>query len=895
MSHFMESKESLLKKFKTNPQKGLTGSQANQNILEYGANVLSAAKPPSLVSRILSACGEPMIIMLILAAVIAVAVNIILYTKGAEADFLECVGIFAAISISIVITIVMEGRSAKAFETLTKITDDTAVKVIRDGHPKLISQKEIAAGDIVIVETGDKIPADGRLIESISLQADESSLTGESVPVKKNPDLMLSDEKTPVAERFNMLYSGCFITNGSAKMIVTDVGYGTEFGKIAAELSKTEKTSTPLQEKLGKLGKTIAFFGTAAAAIAFLVQLFIFIKTDTATLGNIAEAFITSIVLIVASVPEGLPTIVAISLAINIIKMSKQNALVKKMVACETVGCINVICSDKTGTLTENRMTVVNIYDGKTMIEPQKLETGSLLKNFCINSNADVNFDEKEIKFLGNPTECALLHAAKTAGYDYNDIRSNHKIDYVFPFSSENKNMTTVADISGELIAFSKGSPEKIISQCNLSESQIDEITERITGFQEKACRVIAFSHKKISINNNNESGYESARSEIESEMVFDGFTAITDPLRKDVYDAVKSCRSAGIDLKILTGDNIVTAKAIANELNLLSEDHLAVEARDLEHLSDEELTEQLTKIRIIARSTPVVKMRVVNLLKSDGHIVAVTGDGINDAPAIKNADVGIAMGITGTEVSKEAADIVLLDDSFSTIVKAVQWGRGIYENFQRFICFQLTTNLASVTTVLSSIFLGLGAPFTALQLLWINIIMDGPPALTLGLEPIRDDLMKRQPIKRNSYIISKRILSKILLSGLFMAIIVILQKKFNFLEAEAGQESTVLFTLFVLFQLFNAFNSRELTDTSIFKNIYRNKLMLLVVGITFGIQIIIIQFAGAFFKTVPLSFAMWVKITALAFTVILAAEVFKLIKRALGSGIREAAGNVSK
>ncbi|MCL2688717.1 MAG: calcium-translocating P-type ATPase, PMCA-type [Chitinispirillia bacterium] len=881
MNHFMESKESLIRKFKTNPQKGLTDFQAAQNILEYGANVLSAAKSPSLISRVFSACGEPMIIMLILAAVIAVAVNIILHTKGAEADFLECVGIFAAISISIIITVAMEGRSAKAFETLTKITDDTAVKVIRDGHPKLISQKEIAVGDIIVIETGDKIPADGRLIESISLQADESSLTGESVPVKKNPDIMISDEKTPVAERFNMLYSGCFITNGSGKMIVTDVGYGTEFGKIAAELSKTEKTSTPLQEKLGKLGKTIAFFGTAAAAIAFLVQLFIFMKTDTATLANIAEAFITSIVLIVASVPEGLPTIVAISLAINIIKMSKQNALVKKMVACETVGCINVICSDKTGTLTENRMTVVNIYDGNTMIVPEKLNSGLLIENFCINSNADVNFNENEIKFLGNPTECALLHAAKTAGYDYTDIRGNQKISYVFPFSSENKNMTTIADISGESVAFSKGSPEKIISQCNLSESQTEEITKQITRFQEKACRVIAFSHKKISINNNkSESDYESARRDIESEMIFDGFAAITDPLRKDVYDAVNSCRSAGIDLKILTGDNIITAKAIANELNLLSEDHLAVEARDLEHLSDEELTKQLTKIRIIARSTPVVKMRVVQLLKSDGHVVAVTGDGINDAPAIKNADVGIAMGITGTEVSKEAADIVLLDDSFSTIVKAVQWGRGIYENFQRFICFQLTTNLASVTTVLSSIFLGLGAPFTALQLLWINIIMDGPPALTLGLEPIRDDLMKRQPTKRNSYIISKRILSKILLSGIFMAVIVILQKKFNFLQADAAQESTVLFTLFVLFQLFNAFNSRELGDTSIFKNIHRNKLMLFVVGMTFGVQVIIIQFAGAFFKTVPLSFEMWVKITALAFTVILAAEVFKLTRK---------------
>ncbi|MDR0308122.1 MAG: calcium-translocating P-type ATPase, PMCA-type [Chitinispirillales bacterium] len=876
MSSFTESKEAVLKRLNSNPDKGLSDSQVAENTAKYGSNVLAAKKQVSLIRRVIEAACEPMIILLILAAVIAVVVNIVLYMTGGHADFLECVGIFAAISISVIIAVVMEGRSAKAFEALTKINDDTTIKVIRNGKPQLICQKSIVAGDIVLIGTGDKIPADGRLLESVSLYTDESSLTGESVPVKKNAGAVISDESTPVAERLNMLYSGSFITNGSGKMVVAAVGYDTEFGKIAAELSATEKTSTPLQEKLGKLGKTIALFGSIAAAIAFVVQLIIFVSEGTANLKNIAEAFLTSIVLIVASVPEGLPTIVAISLAINIMKMAKQNALVKKLVACETIGSINVICSDKTGTLTENRMTVTDIYESKKIIKPENLKDGLLLENICINSTADINLTGNEVKFIGNPTEGALIFAAKKAGFDYAEIRTKYTAEHVFPFSSENKNMTTIVRTPCGLTAFSKGSPEKILSMCDISESDVKEALKQITSFQEKAHRVIAFSHRTVSAYND----FEAKRAQIESDMVFDGFVAITDPLRADVYEAVKNCRSAGIDLKILTGDNIVTAKAIAEELDLLEDGFQACEAKDLEHLSDEELTGKLSKVRIIARSTPIVKMRVVNLLKAVGHVVAVTGDGINDAPAIKNADVGVAMGITGTEVSKEAADIVLLNDSFSTIVKAVQWGRGIYENFQRFISFQLTANFSSVTVVLSSIFMGLGAPFTALQLLWVNIIMDGPPALTLGLEPIHDNLMKRRPTQRNANIITRGMLTRIIGNGLYIAIVSLLQFKFNFLEASQEQEHTVLFALFVMFQLLNSFNSRELGNVSIFKNIARNRLMLSVVGITFGVQILIIQFAGAFFRTVPLSFVMWIKIIGMAATVIFVSEIFKIIKR---------------
>ena len=876
MEIFMEPKNDVLDRLGSDKENGLTSEQVVESATKHGRNVFSKEKPISLGRRIVEAASEPMIIMLIMAAVVALGVNIARYVTGGEADFLECLGIFMAISLSIVITVIMEGKSAKAFEALSRINDDTMVKVIRDGKTKLVPQNDVVVGDIVCVETGDRLSVDGRLLDSISLNADESSLTGESLPVEKDADAIIGNIKTPVADRLNMLYSGCYITSGYGRMIATSVGDNTEFGKIAKELSINEKATTPLQEKMGRLGKVITILGTTAAAIVFFIQLLIFIANGTASLDTISEAFITSIVLIVAAVPEGLPTIVAVSLAINIIKMSKQNALVKKMIACETIGCINVICSDKTGTLTENRMTITDIFSNDEIIKPERLINSDLLTNFCVNGNADVNFEKRQPQFIGNPTECALIMAANKAGIDYLTLRKQSNVIHSFPFSSETKNMTTIIQGGNGIIAYTKGSPERIIGSCDMEPDQKNRVELKILEFQKKACRVIAFAHKEIS----EISDYENSRDEIETVMLFDGFVAITDPLREEVHEAVERCRSAGIELKMLTGDNIITATAIANQLHILDENYIAVEASVFDNISDDELARMLPQIRVIARSTPTVKMRVVNALKANGHVVSVTGDGINDAPAIKNADVGIAMGISGTEVTKAASDIVLLDDSFATIVKAVQWGRGIYENFQRFIQFQLTVNLASVVVVLFSIIAGFKSPFTALQLLWINIVMDGPPALTLGLEPIRSDLMNKLPTERNANIVSKSMLSRILFSGIYISVVFLSQQSFNFLGGTEEQMPTILFTLFVAFQLFNAFNSRELTNVSILKNIVENKLMLLVFAITFSLQLVITQIGGSFFGTTALPFVMWIKIIGVAFTVILISELIKLIKR---------------
>ena len=767
-------------------------------------------------------------------------------------------------------------KSRDSITELMDIRPDYANILKKDGTIEKVDPNKVKVGDTIIVKPGEKVPLDGVIIEGQGT-LDTSSLTGESLPTAKEADFVCP-RSTPVAERRNMLYSGCFVSSGTGKAVVTAVGNNTEFGQIAKELSSIEKDTTPLQEKLDRLGKVITVLGAAAAFVVFAIQIVGFAMSHTMNWETVSDAFITSIVLIVAAVPEGLPTIVAVSLALNIIKMSRENALVKKMIACETVGCINIICSDKTGTLTENKMTVQQIYTKGEMLEPEKLTDVCLLENFCINSNANVTTEEGKDSFIGNPTECALLVAARKAGWDYTKKREEADIVHIFPFSSQKKDMSTILRTPEGYMLYVKGNPEKIISLCSgISDEEKEKNFRLMEEFQSKAGRLLAFAHKELD-------GYHGeAQEDVEQDLIYDGFVVISDPLSPDVYESIRNCQSAGIEVKMLTGDNIRTARAIANELHMLDENHIAVEASDIEKMTDEELKEALKKIQVIARSTPLVKMRVVKLLKEQGNVVAVTGDGINDAPAIKHADVGIAMGIAGTDVTKEASDMVLLDDSFSTIIKAVQWGRGIYENFKRFIQFQLTVNVSSVVVVICSILAGFSAPFTALELLWINIIMDGPPALTLGLEPIRPDLLKHKPTRRNENIISKKMLFRIFFNGIYISVVFMLQHFKNFLGAAPEEEATVLFTLFVLFQLFNAFNCRELDDTPMCKNLLKNKLMLGVFLLVLILQIIITQFGAAVFETVPLSVGMWGKMLLTAFTVIILNEVVKAVKRLFG------------
>ncbi|MDE6398220.1 MAG: calcium-translocating P-type ATPase, PMCA-type, partial [Clostridiales bacterium] len=721
------TQDEVIAEWDANPETGLTSAQVQEHAARWGENKLTAAKPKSILRRVFDGLTEPMMLILLVALAITVTVNVIKVCKGGAFDFIECIGIVAAIVISVTITIIMEGKSLKAFDALKRMGEDVPVKVRRDGRHMLVKQSELVAGDTVLFETGDKIPVDCRLLSCENFSVDESPLTGESHPVRKKANDVYKDRQVPLAERKNMVYGGCYVTAGNATAVVVAVGDRTEIGQIARSLSETKTQLTPLQHKLDRLGKIITLIGALAAATVFLIRLITLIATGNVSFDGIQEIFITSIVLIVASVPEGLPTIVAVSLALNVIKMAKQNALVKKMAACETVGCISVICSDKTGTLTENKMTVGGVYVNGKILPPEKLRSPYLHDNFTLNSTAHLSRDENgKETFVGNPTECALLKAyAACGGIPYEEARAQAEIVWRYAFSSEEKRMTTVVRQNGTQVAYTKGAPEKILAMCEMSSADKHAVERELATYEAQAKRIIAFCHGTVA----GGTDFANGRDRVEKNMVFDGFAVISDPVRKEVYAAVEKCRAAGVGIKMLTGDNVETARAIAKELKIVHSDAQVFTAAQIEEMPDAELYRRLPEIAVVARSTPQTKLRIVNALTALGEVVAVTGDGINDAPAIKNADIGIAMGITGTEVSKEAADIVLLDDSFSTIVKSVQWGRGIYENFQRFILFQLTVNISAVLlTVIFSLIPGGEAPFNALELLWVNLIMDGPP-----------------------------------------------------------------------------------------------------------------------------------------------------------------------
>ena len=856
------SAQQTVKKFGSDSEKGLSRAEVKKREIKYGKNVVSKEEKRSFLKKLSAQFSDFMVIILIIAACISFVTSFISH----ESDYIDTIIILGIVIINAIIGVMQESRAEKEIESLKKLATPLT-KVLRDGKIIRIASQDVVPGDILILKTGDLVCADARIIESANLAAEESAMTGESFATEKNENEILNPD-TPVADRKNMLFCGSIIDRGHAKAIVTEIGENTEVGKVSKLINTEKQVQTPLQQRLAVTGKTVAI-GIMIVSIAVFI-LGILQHTD------FFEMFMISISLAVAAIPEGLPAVVTIVLANGVRIMAKRNTIVRNLPAVETLGHASVICSDKTGTLTENRMTVKRFYDTTWHSDASELSNEFLAHNICLNTTADIG---ENGEFIGNPTECAMLNFFNASSKKtYKEERADHKTLSAFPFSSELKHMTTISNVDGKIISYVKGSPECVLKMCALSAEEFSEIENAIVKAEKMAMRVIAFAHKEL--DSMRDYTDESEHQRLESEMVFDGVVAIADPLRAEVYDAVKSCQSAGVGVKILTGDNIVTASAIANELHLLDNGGIAIEAKNVEEMCDEELSSKLDKICVIARSTPSVKMRVVKLLKAKGEVVAVTGDGINDAPALKNADVGIAMGISGTEVSKEASDIVLVDDSFATIVKAVEWGRNIYENFKRFISFQLTVNIASVICVFVSVLMGLDAPFTALQLLWINIIMDGPPALTLGLEPNYSDLMSRKPTNRSENIISKEMLIKIFSTGIFMSIVFLCQYRFNFLGAQQNEMKTVLFTLFVLFQLFNAFNCRELHEQTIFKHLFKNKLMLGVVGCTFALQVLIIQFAGAFFGTVPLAIDMWLKIFALAMSVIVISEGVKGIIR---------------
>ncbi|MBP3911146.1 MAG: calcium-translocating P-type ATPase, PMCA-type [Niameybacter sp.] len=896
--YYRQPKESVLRSLKVSEEKGLTHKEADNRLREYGKNEFTKPKQASLLQEVKEILGQQLIIILLIAAGISLLIK----------EYHDAIGICLAILIGSVIGLVTENKSKKAAEALAQMTEDIRVKVLRDGKKEVIHKSEVVVGDIVFLETGDMVPADGRILKSVELKVREDMLTGESDDVRKEECTVSSDH---LAEQKNMLFGGTLIALGTATMVVTAIGDHTEMGSIAKELGEREE-DTPLQIKLDNLGKKISQISTAVAGMLFVYMLVQIIqeapihmslangqafrnsmKGLAACFPEIKTAFVVCVALIVAAVPEGLTTMINITLAITMKQMAKINALVRKKEACETIGSVSVICSDKTGTLTQNRMQVAKVYLEGHYVEPSKLnEHKEFVHNCLINSTADVDYSSPEPKYIGSATECALLRLCKD--FNYQTAREISDIVRQIPFNSQNKYMLTMIHTPNHYILYSKGAPEVILEQCGyeliegsmkpLTGTRKQEIIREMSQLQKEAMRVLAFGYKE-SI----EPKDYRTRADWKRELVFQGFVGINDPLREGVVDSIAIAREGGIETKMLTGDNIQTAMAIGKELGMIGEGSKmrAVESTYIDQLDDKQLADEIKTIGIVARSKPTTKMRIVQALQKNGEVVAVTGDGINDAPALTKADVGVAMGIAGTEVSKNAADIILTDDSFSTIVQAIKWGRGIYNNFQRFIQFQLTVNVIAFLIAVLSQLMGYDMPFTTIHLLWINLIMDGPPALVLGLEPIRESVMKRKPTSRNASIINKFMILTIGLNSLYIAIVLYLQIKLNFLGANpnhvignASEVQTVLFSLFAFSVLFNAFNCREFGIASIFPNFTKNKMFLRVIALTACLQILITQFVGKFFNAVPLTANMWGKIILVGLSVIIVNEVLKLAFR---------------
>ncbi len=872
MNFFAQSIENSLKELKTDKEKGLTRNQVEKSRTENGKNILTKKTKKTLINKIFSALKEPMLIILLFSFVLAFGVSLGKFFKSGQADFGECLGILVAVSLSVLITLIMEGSSERAFALLNKIYDNVAVKVIRNGVINTISQQEIVVGDIILLESGEKIVADGRIIECNSLTVDESALTGESIAVEKNYSEIYGNN-TPLAERKNMLYSGTFITSGTCKMVATAVGDKTEIGNIATEISGEKQGDTPLQHKLTKLGKTITIIGALCAVLVFVLSIVKLVLTNSITFEGVQELFVSCVILIVAAVPEGLPTIVAVSLALNMIKLAKENALIKKMTATETAGAVSVICSDKTGTLTQNKMSVISICSNEFCLTPDKLKKEHLHQNFVCNSTAGMKKVNNKISFNGNRSECALLEAYVKSNpkISYNEFRNKYSVIDRQPFDSDSKIMSTTIKIEGFNRKLVKGAPEAVLKNCELTDGQKTKIIFEMQAHQKKARRILCFAH--LDYSNENDKN---------KKMIYDGYVTISDPIRKDVKQAVNECNEAGIKIKMLTGDNMTTAFAIAKELNITNDEKSVINGYEIEKVSNEQLKNILPKISVIARSTPSIKLRVVRVLKEMGEVVAVTGDGINDAPAIKHSDVGFAMGGTGTDITKEVADVVLLDDSFNSVVKAISFGRNVYRNLQRFILFQLSVNLSALLFITVCSIIGLPSPFNTLQLLWINVIMDGPPALTLGLESMNKNCMKQKPVKKSEGIVSCKMFIRIIFNGIYVSVIMLLQYIYNFLGVSLSEKSATIFTLFIFFQLFNAFNSRELGAQSILKSFGKNKIMVFTFTCVFIVHLFIVQLLGNLFGVSAMSGLVWLKCLIVSSSIVVVSEVYKFFYRLL-------------
>ncbi len=855
--------EELEKEFNTSLNGGLTDDNAVKNQQKYGKNQLEGKKKTSFFIKFLLQFKDALIIILLIAAVISIIID--------PKEWIESLIILVVVIANALLGVIQESRAEKSLDALKKMSSPIA-KVIRNNALITIPSEDVVVGDIIVVEAGDSICADARIIECTNLKVDESALTGESVPVNKNNGY-IEDENIALGDKKNCLFSSTYVTNGKAKAIVTSTGMNTEIGKIAGMLSDTKENATPLQNKLTSVGKMIGLMALVICVIVFALEL---IAVRDNIKNEWLEAFKTAVALAVAAIPEGLATVVTIVLAIGVGKMSKRNAIVKRLPAVETLGSTNVVCSDKTGTLTQNKMTVVKIYrNNLKIIENITGDEAKMLSYFAICCDASINVINGKVERVGDPTELALLDINYSYGLNIKDYKRFLDI----PFDSERKLMTTVIYDNGEYVAITKGALDIIIS---IATNDSDELTKALNvnkEMAEGALRVLALGIKKFKTLPN--------ISDLEHDLTFIGLVGMIDPARDEVKDSINLAKQAGIKTVMITGDHIVTAKAIASELGILDENHKAITSGELEKLSDEYLDEHIDEYRVFARVAPKDKVRIVEAWQKNGAIVAMTGDGVNDAPALKKADIGCAMGITGTDVSKEAADMILVDDNFSTIISAVKEGRGIYNNIQKCVKYLLSSNIGEVLTIfvasiISAFGVQLGVPLASIHLLWINLITDSLPAFGIGMEEVSDDVMTKKPRNKNEGFFANGLGLKIIFEGLIVGAVSLsayLIGQFVFSNHHIGQ--TMAFLTLSSTQLFHAYNVKN--EHSIFsKYTFKNKFMnfAFIFGFTLQIAVIYIPGLNDVFNMTSLNLTQFLICIGLSLIIVVIMEISKLISK---------------
>ena len=870
MKHYFESMEAVLKEVQSTPA-GLSKDEAVSRKEKNGPNKLAEAKKISNFSRFLKQLADPMIIILIAAAVISAVTSV--YSGEGMTDVIIIVTV---VMINALLGVYQESKAEKAIEALQKMTSATT-KVIRNGIMSIVKSEELVVGDVIMLEAGDAVPADGRIIECASLKIEEAALTGESVPVDKTQNPIEASEKdVPLGDRKNMLYMGSTVVYGRGRAVITHTGMDTEMGKIAGALSQVEDEKTPLQRKLAGLSKVLTYAVVGICAFIFLFKL---ISTGDFSGAVMLDTFMIAVSLAVAAIPEGLATVVTIVLSIGVTKMSAHNAVIRKLTAVETLGCAQIICSDKTGTLTQNKMTVTDHFAADRSL---------LAKAMALCCDAQLG---EENEAVGEPTECALVNYAFSVGLDKTQLEQDLPRVEEAPFDSSRKRMSTIHKTKGGYVQYTKGAPDEVLKCCThifkddkvrpITDEDRTEILRKNKEFADQALRVLGAAYCEYT-----QLPEEISPDKIEQDLIFIGLVGMIDPVRPEVGLAIEECRRAGIRPIMITGDHRDTAIAIAKTLTIINDESQAITGAQLDEMSDEDYEQNIENYGVYARVKPENKVRIVNTWRKKGYICAMTGDGVNDAPSIKNADIGVGMGITGTDVTKNVADMVLADDNFATIVGAVAEGRKIFDNIRKAIQFLLASNLSEVISIFVATIMG----FTILKpvhLLWINLITDTFPALSLGMEEGETDAMNRPPRDPKENIFARGLLSDVIYQGIMVSILT-LGAYFigHYMEsgvweiANSPDGMTMAFLTMSLAEIFHSFNMRSQTG-SIFalkkQNFYLWGAMLASLVLT--ATVIYVPFLSAMFEFEVISLVEFAVAMGLAISVIPIVEVVKLIK----------------